>query len=119
MTGDDPTAEPDVGLDTGLDDEACAPAHPLELALRYGMRFSGLREVELDARLLLYLPLEICERETVLPLSINEELLHVASASPDPDLETVHERFPELKIELVFAPVERIGALCDELKAAL
>lgn len=119
MTGDDPTPEPAVGLDAGVDDEACAPAHALELALRYGKRFSGLRQVELDARLLLYVPLEICERETVLPLSINEELLQVATASVDPDLETVHGHFPELEIELVFAPIERIGELCDELKAAL
>jgi MshEN domain len=115
MTGDDPTG----GLDAGFDDEASAPVHPLELALRYGMPFSGLREVELDVRLLLYVPLEICERETVLPLSINEELLHVATASPDPNLDTVQGRFPELKIELVFAPVNRIGELCDELRAAL
>lgn len=118
MTGDDPTPEPAVGLDADVDVDI-APVHPLELALRFDMRFSGLRQVELDARLLLYVPLEICERETVLPLSINEELLQVATASPDPDLETVQGHFPELEIELVFAPIERIGELCDELKAAL
>jgi hypothetical protein len=121
MTGDDPTREGAADLEAGVDvdDEACAPTHPLELALRHGMRFSALRELELDARLLLYVPLEICERETVLPLSINEELLQVATASPDPDLETVQGHFPELEIELVFAPIERLGELCDELKAAL
>ena len=118
MTGDDPTPEPAAGVDAGVDD-AIAPAHSLELALRYGKRFSGLRGVQLDARLLLYVPLEICERETVLPLSIDEELLQVATASADPDLETVQANFPELEIELVFAPIERIGELCDELKAAL
>jgi hypothetical protein len=100
-------------------DEPSAPQHPLELALRYGMRYSGLREVEIDPRLLLYVPLEICERETVLPLSISEELLQVATASPDPDLAIVEGRFPDLEIKLVFAPIERITELHDELKAAV
>ena len=43
--------------------------------------------------------------------------IELATASPDPDLELVQERFPALGIELVFAPVERIAELLDELKA--
>lgn len=100
-------------------DEALDQTHPLELALRYGLRYSGLRDVELDPRLLLYVPLEVCERETVLPLAVSEEVLEVAVAFPDPDMEVIEERFPELEIELVFAPVERIVELHDELKAVL
>jgi len=119
MTADDDTRAPDFDDDAELDDDVGAPAHPLELALRYGLRYSGLRDVELDPRLLLYVPLEICERETVLPLSVSEELLEVAIAFPDPDIEIIEERFPELGIELVFAPVERIVELHDELKAVL
>lgn len=117
MNGDDLTRDPDFGPDPELDDDAAAPAHPLELALRYGLRYSGLREVETDLRLLLYVPFEICEREMVLPLAVDETVLQVATAYPDPDLEIIEGRFPDLEIELVFAPIERIAELHDELKA--
>jgi hypothetical protein len=46
-------------------------------------------------------------------------LLEVATASPDPDIEIVRGRFPELEIELVLAPTERIAELHDALKAAV
>jgi len=97
-----------------MSDEA---AHPLELALQYGRRYSGLRDIALDPRLALYVPLDVCEREAVLPLSVSEESLALATATPDPDVEVVRDRFPALEIELVFAPAERIAELLDELKA--
>lgn len=112
MIEDDLTRDPDGATDDGADDAA----HPLELALRHGLRYSGLRDLDLDPRLLLYVPLDVCEREAVLPISVNEELLEVATAFPDPDLETIEGRFPELEIELVFAPIERINELRDELR---
>ena len=105
---------------TSATERGTEPAeHPLELALRHGLRYSGLRDVQLDARLLLYVPLEICERETVLPLAVTEEVLQVATAYPDPDLELVDGRFPALAIELVLAPIDRITELHDDLRAAL
>jgi hypothetical protein len=113
MTRDDAT-------DDFEDERGAEPAeHPLELALRHGLRYSGLREVQLDPRLLLYVPLEVCERETVLPLAVTEEMLQVATAYPDPDLELVDARFPALGVELVLAPTDRITELHDELRAAL
>jgi hypothetical protein len=117
MTGDEHTPDHDFGPEPEFDDGGAAPAHPLELALRYGLRYSGLREVETDMRLLLYVPFEICEREMVLPLAVDENVLQVATAYPDPDLEIIEGRFPELEIELVFAPIDRIAELLDELKA--
>ena len=69
-------------------------SHPLELALRYGLRYSGLRDVALDPRLLLYVPLDVCEREMVLPLGVSDESLELATASPDPDLEIVRGALP-------------------------
>lgn len=99
------------------DDSAASASHPLELALRYGLRYSGLREIALDPRLLLYVPLDVCEREMILPLGVCDESLELATAFPDPDLSLVHARFPALAIELVFAPVERIAELLDDLKA--
>jgi hypothetical protein len=105
-----------------LDDDERDPEpaeHPLELALRHGLRYSGLRDVQLDARMLLYVPLDVCERETVLPLAVTEEVLQVATAYPDPDLQLVGGRFPALELELVLAPYERIAELHDDLRAAL
>jgi hypothetical protein len=119
MTGDDPTRDFELGLDAGVPNEVPAQVSALALALRYDMRYSSLREVEIDSRLLLYVPLDVCERETVLPLSVSKELLEVATASPDPDIEIVRGRFPELEIELVLAPTERIAELHDALKAAV
>lgn len=101
------------------DESGQPPEHPLELALSHGLRYSALRDVELDPRLLLYVPLELCERETVLPLSANDDLLELATAFPDPDLQLVEDRFPDLWIELVLAPIDRIFELLDELKAML
>jgi len=111
MTRDDATRDPAL--------EPIPGEHPLELALRHGLRYSGLRDIELDARLLLYVPFDLCERETVLPLSVTEEALQVATAYPDPDLELVKDRFPALRVELVLAPPERIAELHDDLKATL
>ena len=119
MNGDDPTRDPDLGLDAGLQHEPSAPVNALALALRYGMRYSGLRDIELDSRLLLYVPLDVCERETILPLSVSKECLQVATATHDPDLAIVQGRFPELAIELVLAPMERIAELHDALKAVI
>jgi hypothetical protein len=119
MIGEDPTPDRDLDPDAGLDRGSAAPAHPLELALRHGMRYSGLRDLELDPRLLLYVPLEICEREMVVPLSVGDELLEVATAFLDPDLDVTEGRFPDLTIELVFAPIERIAERHDELRAEL
>jgi hypothetical protein len=116
MTDDDRRDMPPIEPETWHEDPAAA-SHPLELALRYGLRYSGLREVTLDARLLLYVPLDVCEREMVLPLGVSDESLELATAFPDPDLTLVQTRFPALAIELVFAPVERIAELLDDLKA--
>lgn len=117
MTGDDHLPEFDFGPQAGYPGDEAMPVHPLELALRYGLRYSGLRDVQLDLRLLLYVPLEICEREYVLPLAVGDDWLQIATAYPDPDLALVEGRFPDLEIELVFAPIERIAELHDELKA--
>jgi hypothetical protein len=102
----------------GMEPDAEPSEHPLELALRHGLRYSGLRDVALDPRLLLYVPLELCERETVLPLHVTEEVLEVATAYPDPDLALVEGHFPALEVKLVLAPVERIADLHDLLRTA-
>jgi hypothetical protein len=117
MTRDDQTRDHHLAAGSEVDPDQ--PAHPLELALRHGSRYSGLRDVELDPRLLLYVPLDLCEREMVLPLTVTEDALQLATAYPDPDIELIVERFPDLAIELVFAPIERIGELLDLLSEGL
>jgi hypothetical protein len=80
----------------------------LALAIRAGRRFEGLRDVRLDHRLFLYLPLALAQRERVLPLALTGDGLTVAAASLDPDLSWVRERFPSLRVELVVAPRNEI-----------
>jgi hypothetical protein len=83
------------------------------------MRYSGLRDIELDPRMLLYVPLELCEREAIVPLSVGDEQIEIATAFHDPDLELLRQRFPGLRIELVIAPIERIDELHRELREGL
>jgi len=116
MTAGDPV--PGLHSTPSGDGPPAAP-HPLELALRHGLRYSGLRDVAVDPRMLLYIPLETCEREMVLALSVADNALEVATAYHDPDLTLIAERFPALSVELVLAPVDRIAELQDELRVAL
>jgi Type II secretion system (T2SS), protein E, N-terminal domain len=118
MTSNDATRPDESDTFPVSDATAITPPHPLELALRSGLRYSALRDIVLDPRLLLYVALELCERETVLPISVSDEVLEVATARRDPDL-GIETRFPELEIDLVLAPIERILELQDELKATL
>jgi MshEN domain len=104
----------DVLLDLKLvDDHALA----LALAIRSGRPFAGLRDVTVDHRLFLYLPLHLAQRERVVPLGRDEDCLTVASAYLDPDLSSLAERFPSLEVRLVVSPrvevleaLQRVGA---------
>jgi Type II secretion system (T2SS), protein E, N-terminal domain len=80
----------------------------LALALRAGRPFQGLRGVQLDHRLFLYLPLALAQRERAVPLSLGDGGLTVAAAALDPDLSWVRERFPSLHVELVVSPRNEI-----------
>jgi len=91
----------DVLLDLRLvDDRDLA----VSLALRGDRPFQGLRGFEPDHRLFLYLPLHLAQRERVVPLVLVGGTLTVASAYLDPDLGSVRERFPNLRLELVVSP---------------
>lgn len=90
----------DVLLDRGLLDER---ELAVELALRSGRQFVGLRGFLPDARLFLYVPLATAVAQRVCPLVLVGDSLKVASAYLDPDLDGVRERFPQLDVELVVA----------------
>jgi hypothetical protein len=88
-------------LDLGLvDDRRLA----LSLAMRSGRRFEGLRGIELDPRLFLYLPLQVAVRERLVPIVLVGDTLVVASTFLDPDLGYLSGRFPNLNVDLVVSP---------------
>lgn len=92
-------------LDLGAVDER---EFALELAVRSGRRYTGLRGFIPDPRLFLYVPLATALAERVCPLVLVEDSLKVASAYLDPDLLAVETRFPNLELELVLAPRSEI-----------
>lgn len=87
-------------MDTGGDTSRAA----LDVALRHGLPYTGLRDFELDTRLLHYVPLPFAVQHRVLPLLIVGDTLKVASATPDPDLSLLTTRFPYLAVDIVIAP---------------
>lgn len=76
----------------------------IQLAERSGLDMVGLRGLALDPRLFHYLPLDICERERVVPIDVDADRLTVATAFLEPDLSLVEQRFPALPVELQIAP---------------
>ena len=101
-----PAARPEEELlDLGLVDER---SFALELALRSGRRFTGLRGFHPDPKLFLYVPVQTAIDERVCPLVLVHDSLKVASAYADPDLLAVETRFPGLALELVVSPRSEI-----------
>lgn len=80
----------------------------LELALQSGLPYQGLRGSKPDPNLLLYLPAALARSGDVVPLSLNDSVLELACATPDPDLAALRTRFPRLAIELCVSPVSDI-----------
>jgi len=76
----------------------------VELSARSGLPFTGLRGVRVDAKLFMYLPFQLAQAERCCPLSLEDEVLEVASTWLEPDLDSVRRRFPQLKIKLLIAP---------------
>jgi hypothetical protein len=76
----------------------------LELALDYGLAYTGLRAFTPDARLFHYVPITLAAREGVVPVVLVGDTLKVASAGAHPDLAVVEERFPRLTLETLIAP---------------
>jgi hypothetical protein len=82
----------------------------LALAFRSRRRYEGLRDVNVDHRLFLYLPLSLAQRERVVPLVLFDGTLVLACATLDPELDYVRDRFPNLQLELVLSPRNEILA---------
>ena len=76
----------------------------LELAMRSGLPYTGLRGFVPDPQLFLYVPLATAVAERVCPLTLVGDSLKLATAFLTPDLAAVRSRFPNLDLDLVVAP---------------
>lgn len=87
----------------------------LILAQESGLPYVGLRDVHPDPSLMLYLPAALARTSDVVPLSLEENMLRLACASPDTDLEPIRSRFPRLALEVCLSGVDEIRALRTRL----
>jgi hypothetical protein len=85
----------------------------LDVALRNGLPYTGLRDFEPDSRLFHYVPLPFAVQHRVLPLLVVGDTLKVAAATPDPDLSLLKTRFPYLAVDIVIAPGPEIDRVLE------
>jgi len=87
----------------------------LELALRTGLSYTGLRGFEPDPKLFRYVPQDLARSQRIVPLVLVGDTLKVASADPDPDISVVTRRFPYLTVDIVLASRAEIDAVLENL----
>jgi hypothetical protein len=83
----------------------------LTLALESGLPYIGLSDVMPDPNLLLYVPAALARTSDIVPLSLEENLLRLACASLDADLEPIRARFPRLALEVSLSGVDEIRSV--------
>ncbi len=88
----------------------------LRIALAAGLPFSGLRDRAIDYRLFSYVPLEVAQRELVVPLSLESDTLTVAAATAGADLSEIEATFPGLPLRVVIAPRPEISGILEEVR---
>lgn len=103
-------------IDLGLLDEHQFAS---EVAQRAGRQLTSLAGIEPDAGLLLYLPLDLAEHESVFPIILVGDTLVVVSAFNDPDLSAVESHYPKLELEVQIAPRSEIHALLAQAKGVM
>ncbi len=91
----------------------------LTLALESGLPYEGLRDLHPDPNLLLYLPAAVARTSDVVPLGLEENMLRLACASPDVDLEQIRSRFPRLGLEVSLSGVDEIRVLRAAMSEAV
>jgi hypothetical protein len=85
----------------------------LDVALRHGLPYTGLREFDADQRLFHYVPLQYAVQHRILPMLIVGDTLKIASATPEPDLSLLRTRFPYLAVDIVIAPGPEIDRVLE------
>ncbi|MFL5822937.1 MAG: hypothetical protein ACJ764_05790 [Solirubrobacteraceae bacterium] len=83
----------------------------LSQALESGLPYVGLRGMTPDPNLLLYVPAGVARTAEVVPLSLQENVLRLACASPQADLEPIRSRFPRLALDVCISGAEEIRQL--------
>lgn len=83
----------------------------LTTALEHGLPYTGLRDLQVDPNLLLYLPPALAHTGEVVPLSREENVLELACARAETDLSPIRSRFPRLRLELCISPADDIRTL--------
>ena len=87
----------------------------LSLSMQSGVPYMGLRDLDPDPRLLLYVPAPIARAASVVPVSLRDNRLQLACAAPDPDLSAIGTRFPRLDLELCVVPADEIRELLGRM----
>lgn len=90
----------------------------LATALDAGIGYTGLRDFVPDPKLCHYIPAALAARERVVPVILVGDTLKLASATPDPDLTMVRQRFPYLALDIVIAPAAEIDQALQRLPGA-
>ncbi len=90
----------------------------LATALNAGIGYTGLRDFVPDPKLCHYVPAALAAREKVVPVILVGDTLKVASATTDPDLSVVRQRFPYLALDIVIAPAAEIDHALHRLPGA-
>jgi hypothetical protein len=80
----------------------------LTLALESGLPYLGLRDITPDPGLLVYLPAALVRTADMVPVSLEDNMLRLACASPDVDLEEIRSRFPRMALEVSLSGVDEI-----------
>lgn len=92
----------------------------LTAALERGLPYVGLRDLDPDPNLLLYLPAAMAAAGDVVPLSREDNVLELACAHADTDLSPIRSRFPRLRLEISISPAEDVrtvlGAMSERFK---
>lgn len=96
-----------------MDLRADSSREALDVALRHGLPYTGLRDFEPDPRLFHYVPLTYALQHRLLPMLVVGDTLKVACASPDPDLSLLRTRFPYLAVDIVIAPGPEIDRVLE------
>lgn len=90
----------------------------LTLALERELPYEGLRGIKPDPNLRLYLPAAVARTTDIVPLALEENILRVACATPEADLEPISTRFPRLALEVCISPADEIRTVLARMGEA-
>jgi hypothetical protein len=87
----------------------------LALALERGLPYAGLRDLDPDPNLLLYLPAEMATTGQVVPVSRQDNVLELACSDPDADLSPIRSSYPRLRLEVCVSAPDDVRTLLSAM----